>query len=95
MINELKDIPPSASGFLLSVCVAALRVIFNQEETSAMRIVLESLLCGALTLTAGSAIEAAGYDSSWTLFAGGLIGFMGSQTIRVFANRFITKKIDE
>lgn len=93
MFNELKDMPPQATGFAMTVVIAVLRVIYDKEETSLVRIILESLLCGSLTLTAGFAIHASGYDQDWTLFAGGVIGFMGSQTIRALANKFISKKI--
>lgn len=93
MIEHLKEIPPSLAGVLMAVVVAVIRVIYDKEETSFVRIALESVLCGALALTAGSAINALGYDQNWTLFAGGMIGFMGSQSIRAIANRFINKRL--
>jgi lambda family phage holin len=94
VLDNFKDIPPSIAGMVMAVFIAAIRVIYDQEETSLTRIILESLLCGALALTAGSAIDALGYDKNWTLFAGGVIGFMGSQSIRAFAKVYLTKRIN-
>ena len=95
MIDHLRDIviPPTLLGVLMAVVIAAIRVIYDREETSIVRIILESALCGSLALTAGTAIQALGYDQNWTLFAGGMIGFMGSQSIRAYADKFIGKKL--
>ena len=79
----------------MAVVIAAIRVIYDKEETSFTRIVLESLLCGALAMTAGSGINALGYSQDWTLFAGGVIGFMGSQSIRAFAKRYIMNRVGD
>lgn len=37
----------------MAVAISALRVVYDQEETHWTRIMLESLICGALSLTAG------------------------------------------
>lgn len=79
----------------MAVVISVLRVVYDREETSFTRIMLEALICGALSVSAGSALDAMGYGQNWYLFCGGVIGFMGSQSIRVIANRFITKKIDK
>jgi lambda family phage holin len=93
MIEQLKELPPSVLSFLLAVVIATIRVIYDKEETSGTRVFLESVLCGALAVTAGTAIQALGLDTDWTLFAGGMIGFIGSQSIRKFAENFISHKI--
>lgn len=79
----------------MAVMISVLRVVYDREETSFTRIMLEALICGALSVSAGSALDAMGYGQNWYLFCGGVIGFMGSQSIRAIANRFITKKIDK
>lgn len=78
-------------AFVMSV----LRIIYDKQETSVMRILLESLICGALTIASGSALDALGYGQEWYLFCGGFIGFMGSQFIRKLAQKLVMRKIDE
>ena len=77
----------------MAVVMSTMRVVYDQEETRLTRVVLESLICGALTVAAGSAIGAMGFDPEWNLACGGFIGFMGSQSIRAFANKMIDKKV--
>jgi lambda family phage holin len=84
---------PWMGGFLMAATMSALRVFYDQKETSAIRIMLEGLICGALTVTAGAAFVAMGYSQEWYLFCGGTIGFMGSQSIRALALKFINKKV--
>lgn len=82
-------------SFLLSVVVAALRIIYDKEETKPVRIAIEAALCGALTLTVGYAIMASGLNENWAMFAGGSIALLGVETIRGLILRFITKKVDD
>lgn len=84
---------PWIGGIIMAVTMSALRVIYDREETSMIRIGLESLICGALTLSVGSALMAMGYGQEWYLFCGGMIGFMGSQSLRALAYRLFDKKI--
>lgn len=97
MVDQLKQFventPPWVGGALMAIVISALRVIYDKEETHFIRIALESLICGALSVSVGSALDAMGYGQNWYLFCGGLIGFMGSQSIRAFANKFITNKV--
>lgn len=76
----------------MAVVISFLRVVYDKEETNFFRIMLESLICGALTITTGSALSAMGYSENWYLFCGGVIGFMGSQSIRALAYAIIKKK---
>lgn len=92
MPNHLPNIPPEAGGVIFAIIVAVARVIYDKEETKISRVLLESLICGGLTLTATSAIAALGYDDQWMFFAGGSIGFMGSQAVRAIAMKLINKK---
>ncbi|WP_370242902.1 phage holin, lambda family [Marisediminitalea sp.] len=88
-----KEIPPMFLGAILAVFVAFIRVIYDREETSFVRILLESVLCGTLALIAGTGIEALGLNQDWSLFVGGMIGFVGSQSIRTYAHLFLKQKI--
>lgn len=83
---------PGFAGFMMAVFVSVIRVLYDREETSLIRIMLESLICGSLSLAAGSAISAMGYGDGWYLFAGGMIGFMGSQSVRALAYKFVDRK---
>ena len=95
MFEDIKNVNPLVLGILLAIFIAVIRVIYDREETSAIRVLLESVLCGALALIAGTAINALGLSQDWTLFAGGMIGFMGSQSIRVYANLLIKSKVND
>lgn len=90
---DVKEIPIQVWSILLAVIIAALRVVYDKEETSAVRVALEAFLCGLLAVAAGSAIQAMGLNQDWMLFAGGMIGFIGSQSIRTFAETFIRNKV--
>lgn len=85
---------PWIGGVVMAVMISILRIVYDQQETRMSRIVLESLICGALTVTVGSLLEALGYGQDWYLFCGGAIGFMGSQSVRAFANKVIDKQND-
>lgn len=84
---------PGWGGFMMAVMISVVRVIYDRDETSFMRIMMESVICGFLSVAAGSAMSAMGYGESWYLFAGGTIGFLGSQVIRAFAYKFISRKV--
>ena len=88
----LEHTHPAVGGAIMAIVMSVVRVVYDRKETSILRIVLESLLCGALTVSAGSALDAMGYGQNWYLFCGGMIGFMGSQSIRALANKYITNK---
>lgn len=91
----IKHMPPWLSGVLMAVVVAMLRVIYDKQETHLARVALEGVICGALTLAAGSAISAMGLSDQWHMFIGGLIGFMGVETVRKIAMKAIDKRIDK
>lgn len=93
MIDALRSLPPIIAGMLLAIVCAVLRVIFDREETTLMRIILEAILCGAITLAAGSAITALGMDQNWQLFIGGTVGCLGSIKARRYAELMISSKV--
>ena len=75
MLEQIKDLftdtPPWVRGAFMAVIISVLRVVYDREETSFMRIALESLICGALSVSAGSALDAMGYGQNWYLFSYG------------------------
>ena len=97
MFEKLADLMahPAAGGIVMAIIISILRVFYDADETSFRRILLESMLCGALTLAGGSAFRMMGYGPEAYMFCGGAIGFMGSQSIRVLAYRWLGKKAEE
>jgi lambda family phage holin len=85
---------PSWQGAIMAIVISFLRVLYDAKETSKIRIVLESLLCGALSLSASSVIEWMAWPSSLSVGAGGAIGFIGVTAIRELIVRFISRKAD-
>ena len=92
-IKVLNNLPPEMAGFLMAIVISFLRVIYDQKETRPLRLILESLICGCLSLTASSAIVALHLNINWAMFAGGIIGYLGSSTIRSLALRLINREI--
>lgn len=84
---------PWVGGFIMAAVISALRVIYEKEETTFIRVVLESLICGFLTVAVGSLLDAMGFGQNWYLGAGGIIGFMGSQSVRAMANKYFSSKV--
>lgn len=86
-------LPPESAGVLMAMFMAVLRVIYDKEETKPMRILLESVICGALSLTASSGILAMGLNMNWAIFVGGAIGYFGSATVRSIALKLIEYRV--
>jgi lambda family phage holin len=93
IVQWLNTIPRPVAGALMSMFIASLRVVYDREETKPMRIVLEALICGGLTMTVSSAIAALGLNTNWIMFAGGTIGYFGSATVRLYALRALERNI--
>lgn len=81
-------------GVIMAVIISFLRVLYDAKETSKVRILLESLICGALSLSASSVIEWMSWPPSLSVAAGGAIGFLGVTVIRSFILKFIGRKVD-
>ncbi|HGM7057423.1 TPA: phage holin, lambda family [Serratia marcescens] len=73
-------------GVLLAVITAVLRMAYTGGGWK--KTALEGLLCGALTLTAVSALEYFDLPKSLSPAVGGAIGFIGVEQFRVFVLRF-------
>jgi lambda family phage holin len=76
---------------LIAVGMAALRIAYTGGGWRKM--VLEGLLCGALTLTVASALEHLTWPRSLSIAIGGGIGFIGVDVLRAFALRFIDNRL--
>jgi lambda family phage holin len=85
---------PTWQGAIMAVIISVLRVLYDANETRKLRVVLEALICGGLSLSASSIIEWMAWPSSLSVSAGGAIGFIGVATIRELIIRLIGKKVD-
>ena len=92
MIEHSNEVAPEVAGVLMAVLMAVLRIVYDHKETRPLRILIEALLCGALSLTASSGIKAFGMGIDWAIFAGGCIGYFGPLTVRAIALRAIKNK---
>lgn len=70
---------------LLSVSMAVLRIAYGGGGWKKM--VLEGLMCGAMTLTAVSALEYFSLPQSLSIAIGGALGFVGVEQVRSVATR--------
>lgn len=85
---------PLWQGVIMAVVISFLRVLYDAKETKPWRVILEALICGALSLVASSVIEWMAWPSNLSVAAGGAIGFLGVTAIREMVTRFIGRKAD-
>ena len=83
---------PTIYGFFLAVAVAIVRVIYGGGSVRQMT--LEGALCGLLSLTLTSGLELIGLPISAAAFAGGMVGFMGTEAVREYAVKWLGKEVD-
>jgi len=81
---------PAIYGFILSLVTAYLRVTYSGG--SQRQRVLESLMCGAISLSLMSAMEWVGVPTSASGFIGGMVGFLGVDKMRSMAEQVLSKK---
>ena len=84
-----KNLEPNLVAPVFAFVVAVIRVVYDGKEKRWVRVCMEAVICGLLTLAAGAAIGAMGWSSDWQLAAGGVIGFLGSEFIRYTARRIV------
>lgn len=82
------DVP--LGGVLLSIVMAALRVAYTGGGWR--RVVLESPLCGAMTLTVASSLDYFGLPTTLSVAVGGAIGFIGVDQIRAAGIRILRSR---
>jgi len=80
---------------LLSFVLAFLRTIYQDQEPRWARRLLESAICGLITLSSGFLINAIGVHGDWKYAVAGGIGFLGTEYIRTVATRFINRKVEK
>ncbi|ENQ6469250.1 phage holin, lambda family [Klebsiella quasipneumoniae] len=72
---------------LFSVIMAGLRIAYGGGGWKKM--LLEGLLCGALTLTFASGLEYFDFPKTLSITIGGWVGFVGVDAIRAFAMKYL------
>lgn len=85
---------PLWQGLIMAVVISFLRVLYEARETKPWRIILESLICGCLSLVASIIIEWMEWPPSASIVAGGAIGFLGVTVMRELLLRVINRKVD-
>lgn len=75
---------------LLSVFMAGLRIAYGGGGWKKM--LLEGLLCGALTLTFASGLEYFDFPKTLSITIGGGVGFVGVDVIRAFAMKYLASR---
>ncbi|WP_296254716.1 MULTISPECIES: phage holin, lambda family [unclassified Pseudomonas] len=85
---------PLWQGAIMAATISLLRVLYDGKEQNRRRVLLEALICGALSLSASSVIEWMAWPSSLSVAAGGAIGFIGVTAIRQLIIRFLGRKAD-
>ena len=96
MIKQfIAEIPDQVIAVFLAFCMSAFRVYMDKSETRFTRIFIESCICGGLTMVAASVISAMELDQNYVMAAGGMIGYLGSNSIRMLALKLANKKIGD
>jgi lambda family phage holin len=78
-------------AILLAMVMAVLRIAYTGGGWR--RMILEGLLCGALTLTVASGLAYLEWPRTATIALGGSVGFIGVDSLRAFVLRFIGNRI--
>lgn len=80
-------------GALMAMVIAILRVIYDEKNTKPWRIMLEALICGALSLCVTSIIEYFQLPENASITIGGAIGFIGVTSLRNFILKSLNKDV--
>ena len=93
LLAWIGSVAPQLYAPALSVVIAVLRVVYGGGGSRQM--VLEGLLCGLATLSLVPLLEWLGLPSNMATFCGGLVGFIGVEKLREYADRLIGRKVDQ
>lgn len=74
---------------ILAAVIAVLRVLYDGKEKRWLRVLLEGLICGLLTLAVSSALQPLGLSQEWDRVIGGCIGLFGTEFVRYTARRVV------
>lgn len=91
--SMLANVPPFVQGAILAFAIAVLRALYDSKEPRFMRVLLEGLICGGMTLACWGLNQWLGLPPSIGVFCGGTIGFLGVFQIRKSLLKFIGLQI--
>lgn len=89
------SLPIPWQGALMASVIATLRALYDGTDLRAFRILLEALLCGALSLSAASLIEYMAWPAGLAIAIGGGIGFLGVGSVRELLLRWSGRHLDK
>ena len=92
LLAWLMDNWPAVYGALLALAIAFLRITYAGGR--GRRRLIESLLCGLITLAADTGTHLLGIPQEATPFLGGVVGLLGIDIIRDRAALMFRKKED-
>ncbi len=90
--SALTGTSPAVKGAAMAVVIAYLRVMYDGRETHRVRVLLEALLCGALSLCATSVIAWMALPEDLAIAVGGAVGFIGVNELRDRILRFLDSR---
>lgn len=90
LLGWLAENQPVIYGVILSMSTAFLRVVYGGGKHR--KGLLEAVMCGAIALTLMSGMDWMGVPASASGFVGGMVGFLGVETVRGYAKRILGDK---
>ncbi|MGE6294212.1 phage holin, lambda family [Aeromonas media] len=90
LLAWLMDNWPTVYGALLALAIAFLRITY--AGGSGRRRLIESIMCGLITLAAATGTHLLGIPQAATPFLGGIVGLLGIDIIRDRAQLMFNKK---
>lgn len=88
----IKTLSPESQGAIMAGIIAVIRLLYDGKEKP-LRIFLEALLCGALSLCASSLLSIFDWHPSVSVAVGGSIGFLGVTHLRFLLLKLLKGKI--
>ncbi len=82
-------------GALMASVIATLRVLYDGKDLRITHVLLEALLCGALSLSASSLIEYMTWPAGVAVALGGGIGFLGVGSVRELLMRWSGRHVNK
>ena len=92
LLAWLMDNWPAVSGALLALSISFMRITY--DGGSGRRRMIESTLCGLITLAAATGTHLLGIPQEATPFLGGVVGLIGIDILRDRAKVMFGKKED-
>jgi lambda family phage holin len=90
-IDGLSD---TVKGAAMAFFIAYLRILYDGKESRQVRVILESLICGGLSLCFATVIGYLNMPSDIAIAAGGAIGFLGVNKLSAWIGKWIGKQVD-